>query len=287
MIRVVVALALTHVLENAMIRFLCSFLCITSLVFMPLLAADGSDAIQLKVEKVLEYRTKTIEGEADDQESASLNVHVLLQGKPVLGAARYGQIKFKATDDKGTDLKMRESFLDEKEWLAIDREGLKIESPLPADAMRVQLSMAAAPRGATKIATLSGSVKVLAGTPVEVVIDDPASRAGKEIEHVELTKAGLKITLTTFNGRGGAGLGVYAKFKVVGKEWAIAKMDAIDADGKVRSDGSAASGGVVTPLSYEIYGQAALPDGAKLRITVLSDLKEIEVPIELKDVPLP
>ena len=270
-----------------MIRFLATLFCLTAIALTGVLAADAPDAIKLKVEKVLEYRTKTIEGGEEDQESASLNVHVLLQGKPVLGAARYGQIKFKATDDKGTDLKMRESFLDEKEWIAIDREGLKIERPLPADTMRVQLSMAAAPRGATKIASLSGTAKVLAGTPVEVVIDDPASRVGKELEHLELTKAGLKITLTSFNAKGGAGLGVYVKLKVVGKEWAIARMDAIDGDGKVRSDGSAASGGVVTPLSYEIYGQAALPDGAKLRITVLSDLKEIEVPIELKDVPLP
>lgn len=260
---------------------------------VPLIAAEDEKAMTITVERVEEFRAKTAGGKADvkaeDKETSSLMVIALLKGESLPGAVRMGELTFKAVDDKGAELAQRTKFFAKEDFTPVDRSGRDLEAALPADVIRIEMMMAAPSRQATKLTKLQGSVKLLVGLPVEVIVDAPADKLNKEIEDPALKAAGIKVMLMSFNPKGGAGLGVYARLRVIGKEWAIVRMEAIDPDGKVRSNGGGggAGVGVVPSITYEIYGEAPLPEGSKLRLTVLKDMKQITVPIELKDVELP
>ncbi len=255
----------------------------------PLIAAENEKGMTVTVERVEEFRSKAIDGKADDGGLSSLMVHVLVKGERIAGAVRFGELTFKATDDKGNELKMRAGVTDGKNLQEVDRSGRSPEESLPSDTIRLELMMDAPPRAATQVAKLEGSVKLVVGTRAQVVVDAPQDKVNKEIEDGALKAAGVKVMLMSFNPRGGAGLGVYARFRVIGKGWAIVEMAALDDQGKVRSiGGGGGSGvGVVPSITYEIFGEQPLPEGSKLRLTVLTDVKEITVPIEIKDVPLP
>jgi hypothetical protein len=219
---------------------------------------------------------------------ATLRVIIELAGQPVAGATQYGGLTFKAVDDKGNALKAQEAFVArEKGFVPLDRSLMWLGRSAPPDRIRLELNLDTSKREATKLASIDGSVKLLTGTPVDVLIADADKWLNKPLENRELADVGLKATIASFNPKGG-GLGSYVKVRVSGKMEAMAKLDVVDANGKPLSQGSGVSRGFAgSPSMYEVFGDAPLPAGAKVKITLLKDVKELEVPIQLKDVPLP
>jgi len=276
-------------MENPMLLRPMMILMLLVSVAFQLNAADDKNEIDVRVERIEELRSKVAQGTSEIAGSSSLMLHVLLKGDLIAGAVRMGELTFKAKDDLGNDLKMRSNWIDEKEFRSVDRSGRGLEDALASETIRVELMMDAPLRKAAKLATVEGSIKLLVGSPVDVVIDMPGEKVNKEIEDASLKAAGVKVMLMSFNPKGGAGLGVYARFRIIGKEWAITSLAVLDEKGKVLSKGSGGGSGVgiVPSITYEIYGEDPLPEGAKLRLTVLKDVKAVAVPIALKDVELP
>jgi hypothetical protein len=257
--------------------------------------AIAQDAkVKVKVTSVQETRARSLveddvkEGLRTAMGMTTLRVTIELEGEAIAGATQYSQLRFTAADDKGNALKAQEAFIPRgKGFIPLDRSLMWLGRPAPADRIRLELNLDSSKREATRLATLEGSVKLLTGKPVDVLIGDLEKLVNKPLENPELAEAGIKATLAQFNTKG-AGVGSYVKLKVAGKVEALAKVDVVDASGKSLSQGSGVSRGFAGgPSMYEVFGDAALPAGAKMKITLLTDLKEMEVPIKLKDVPLP
>jgi len=274
-----------------------SSLGVLSLVALLSSVAPAADAkVTVRAVAVSESRGKAlVEEEAKNGVSGpaqitTLRVTLELAGDAIPGATQYGGLTFKATDDKGNVIKPLENpFAPKgKTFAALDRTLMWLgRDDAPTDRIRLDLQMEASRREASKIATLDGSVKLLTGTPVDVLVTEPEKTVNKQLTNHELVAAGLKVTLTTFNAKGGV-VGSYVKAKVSGKLEAMGKIDVVDASGKSLSQGSGISHGFAGgPSTYEVFGDAPLPAGAKVKIMILSDVKEIEVPFQLKDIVLP
>ena len=264
--------------------------CMTVLLGVPALAGE---AVNVTVSSIREVRGKSFEKRSDDEidieEPPVLLVTAILTGQPAADAVRYRDLKIQATDDKGNSLKQQrpEFGLDLKDSQPLDRAQMwfGIKNP-PRDKIKLTIPLDTPPRSATKLATIDGSVKLLVGKGKDVVVKDPGRHVGKTLDAAELKAAEVTLKLTEFNAKGGP-LVVYAKIKASGKLDAISRIDIVDDKDHPLSTGSSVVTGLVGATTYEILGEDPLPESARLKITLITDLKEIEVPIKLRDVELP
>ncbi|MEX2213226.1 MAG: hypothetical protein WD768_03805 [Phycisphaeraceae bacterium] len=254
--------------------------------------ASAESEVRAKAIAVSESRFKVLDKAAGDDlvplQDSSVSVSVELQGGPVADAVAIGLLKVKASDDKGNELKQSTFMLlggDDK-FTTIDRHQmwLGLEDP-PKDRIRLNLNFVAPPREATKLASIEGSVKLMVGKGQDLIVANPGKQVNKEIVDPLLKQAGIKVTLESFDPKGGSFVS-YAKVRVQGKIGALAKFDIVDEAGKSLVNGFSV-GGFEDIYSHEALGTDPLPAGARLRLTVITDMKEVEVPIKLKDVPLP
>ena len=255
-------------------------------------AALAEAEIKAKAIAVTETRFKALDKAAGDdliptQESIT-SVSVELQGDLIADAVAIGPLKVKAADDKGNDAKQIEFGFpgDDKRFTPIDRlqMWLGLDDP-PKDRIRLNIDLSAPPRAATKLASIEGTVKLLVGKGQDLIITNPDKQTKKELADPLLKQAGIKVTLESFDPKGGTFVS-YAKLRVEGKVGALAKVDIIDENGKSLIDGYSV-GGFEDVYSHEVLGTEPLPANAKLKLTVITDMKEVDMPIKLKDVALP
>lgn len=261
------------------------------LAMTPALVTHANAETTSKAISVTETRFKTLDKAAKDDVvpvmPSSLTVSVELKGEMIVDAVGFGSITFKATDDKGNDLKpITFGLSGDGDMQPIDRHQmwLGLDDP-PKDRIRLDLHMAAPPRSATKLAAIEGSIKLQVGKGKEIFIANPANKVKKELEDALLKQAGIKVTLESFDPTGGAFV-TYARVKAEGKIGSLAKMEVVDEAGKSLGNGSSITGFGDT-ASYEVLGTDALPAGARVKLTVITDMKVIEVPIKLMDLELP
>ncbi len=255
--------------------------------------AAADDAVTVTVAGIHETRGRSFEKRSEDEivfdEQPSLRVTALLSGQVVADAVRYRDLKIKAVDDKSNVLQQQRTDFgpDLKDSQPLDRSQMwfGVKNP-PRDKIKLAITLDTPPRSATKIATLEGSVKLLAGKSTDVLIKDPGRHVGKTLDAAELKSAEVNLKLTEFNPKGGP-LVVYAKIKATGKLDAISRIDIVDDKDNPLSTGSSVVTGLVGATTYEILGEDPLPETARLKITLITDVKEIEVPIKLRDVELP
>lgn len=256
------------------------------------MVAAADSKVTVRAVSVQEIRSKVlVQSENEDEEvgmSSVLQVVIELIGEPAGTATQFGQLAFKAADDKGAVLKQRKPFVgDNDKMTQLDRTMMWLGMTPPKDRIRLELNMDIASRQATKIASIDGSVTLLSGTPMDIFVSDLGKHANKPLENRELADAGLKATIATYNPRGAAS-GAYIRLQVTGDLSAMASIDVVDPAGKTLTQGSGVSPGYAgRPTTYDVFGDAPLPATARLKITLLTDIKKVAVPIKLKDVPLP
>jgi hypothetical protein len=228
------------------------------------------------------------------QNEVTLTLHI--DGPGIAGARKFGRLVIaKAVDDAGTDLTRRpenapprgaDEFQDIRTPQTFDDTAPK---PTGFD-LEVKLPTLSA-RKATKLARLSGTVRVLVGGEKRIVTVRPIPpQYGKSIEDPSLEATGVTFTISDPAKRGpgerlmGGSNSVSAVIK--GPMDEIAGVRIVDAGGEDCSSGSFWSDdkGVRT-ITYLLNKPLANDMG--LEIEVWPGQKTVTVPIELEDVTLP
>lgn len=258
-----------------------------ALMFSILIASGiyaGESAVTVKPIGMTESRSVNFEKPSGDsfmmQQGNRLEVELLLSGKAVERAARWGDVKLAtAVDDRGSALEMQSiSFQDEK-FEDLDREQMWFfEDEPPADRIKVKLPFAAPDRAASSI-SLKGSL-VLVDVVTEDHMVELAANVGKIVLADVVKELGATIKLNSFDEAMGA------EIEVKDPNGAIADLAIVDADGKDISSTTGWSGWN-NMRTYHLSAMENYPASAQLRVSVIVKSTNIEVPFELKDMRLP
>ncbi len=213
-------------------------------------------------------------------------VTVRIEGEQAKGATHYGQIKItEAVDDTGKSLKPSEdraSFAGEDGFTEITRMRMGDEKPRNMET-KIDLRLEVPARNATKIARLKGSFQVKAGGQ-EKVVSVPKVKAllGQSLKDPALAAAKLQIKLAKAGEPGGEPT---LTMEVTGPIAAIQNADVLDAKGAKVNNGYSKSGGETT--TYALTLERPLDDTMTLKLSLIVGQKIVDVPLDLKDIPLP
>lgn len=254
------------------------------------LAAGAHAAVKVVPVSVNEQRYKSLETQKDgfSMGGESLTVQVRLEGREVEGAKQAKKLTItEAKDDTGQSLKPEEqTFFGGGFGMSGFGDDDKKPKGLPID-----IRLEPASRKATKIVSIKGTAQVMAGGQAKVVsIGKLTTMFGKAVTDPALTAAGVKVTVLDpkkakagLNFGGGDEPGI--TLEITGPEDAIEKMEVLDG-GKNVSNGSSSFGmndKRTTTLSLE----KPLNDAMTVKLHLMVGQKLVDVPIDLKDIPLP
>ena len=238
--------------------------------------------------RISESRSRDIRqvGKKVQRMGPSLKIHLLLEGKPLESASHWGFLKItEAKDDRGTDLTGYRGYSGlGNSFDKINREHMWFfEKPAPTDKLKLEISVKAPPRGATKLASLKGSIKVAVLTTRDVHVGSLAAQAGKSVRDAALKEAGVNVEITKVTPKDANNL-VALKIADPGKK--MVEVSLVDQNGKKVSTGQSYFG-FGNVKQYQISGHAPLAAGTRLRISIRSGQKETVVPFAIKDMQLP
>ncbi|MBI1373064.1 MAG: hypothetical protein GC159_10065 [Phycisphaera sp.] len=250
--------------------------------------ADAA-GVEVKVFGVSESRTKDfIVSDKARKFGGSFNtttVTLQLAGKEVEAATHAGYIKItRAVDDKGNDLspaKSNFSFGGQNSYDELNREHMWFfEDVKPKDRIKVSLMLSQAPRQATKIASLEGTLKLKSATLKDVMVGGLAGQVGKAVADPAIKAAGATVTITKVDTAS-----KQVEMKVTDPNDRIAEYDVVDASGNSLSNGRSSFGFNNTKtVSIDCR---SLPANAKLKLSVATSTTETDVPFKLTDIELP
>ena len=221
-----------------------------------------------------------------------LAVTLELAGQQAAQAIKYGHIKIiNAEDDQGKSLNpLKVSDLAPDPaigYIEIDRHAMFFwERDQPADKLRIELDLENAGRSAKKLKTLEGTFKLrIAAERKEVVIDTILAKQGQEIENEVLKAAGLKVTIAEVDPQTKR-----ITLETTGVQHSLLNMTLESADGQAIdaaqfSTPTPKSGGA--KMSRGLNPWAAVPPDARLRLTIGTGLRSVDVPFSFTDVALP
>ncbi len=261
-------------------------------------ATDGKTSVTLveirevRVKNLGPSQAKPRVGIRDPARVPHLAVTIEITGPHAAQAIKYGHIKIaKAEDDQGKSLKLltvSDLARDPAEgYVEIDRHAMFFwERDEPKDKLRIELNLDNAGRSAKTLKTLEGTLKLrIAAERKEVVIDTILSKQGQEIENEVLKAAGLKVTIASVDSKTKS-----ITLETTGVQDSLLNMTLETADGKVID---AAQYSTPTPesdgakMSRGLDPWAAVPPDARLRLTIGTGLRSVDVPFSFTDVALP
>ena len=244
--------------------------------------------VKVAVAAVEETRRKAFVGKPRGGAPAGLKLTINVTGTLPAKALRYGFVTVgEAVDDKGNglaktktifDRRQREGFVTIGSW---KRSGVK-------DGFQFELYLAETKRQASKLARLTGSLKLLTGRKtVEVVVKDVKGLTGKAVDDASLTAAGLKLKVVETKAGFMSDPARQVSFTLTGNEHAILGMTLVDAAGKRIRTSHGWSSSRTGPKVHFLSTMKKLPEKVALKLTVLMGAKATTVPLALKDIPLP
>lgn len=255
-------------------------------------AADSAPGVRVIPVSISETRHKTLAPDRVKFQMPSglkLSLHVV--GDLAAKASRYGYVKVtRALTDTGEDLarpagktmfapKAARGFVTINSWC---RRGLK-------DGFTLDVEVSSPPRKATRITSLTGQFKLLAGgKTVEVLVKDARSLAGREVDHPALKAAGLKVKIVKSKLPVAGEPEKEISYEPTGNVDALLEAELVDPAGKpIRCLRSSLQVGD-RPRTYSLRAaRGKLPAKAGLRLKLLSGAQVTTVPLALKDIPLP
>ena len=267
--------------------------CALGIVLLSPLTALAADVV-VKVMEVTEIRQEKLIKPDDDmfmsgQCEPGLTLKLELSGAAAGQATHWGMVSLKeATDDSGKKLTVRTDTFDNltEEYSEINREMMFFgREEAGKDKLELELPLTLPARKAGALKAVTGELKLRVGKPAEVLVKDPQSLAGKELDDATLAKADLKIKVLGKDQFGtDAGSAVF--LQVGGTRDALLDCALLDGSGEELMVGVMTMGGT-NHDSVTIDASDKLPKGVVLRLTVAEGLTEQSVKLELRDVPLP
>ncbi|MBT4864727.1 MAG: hypothetical protein HON53_06325 [Planctomycetaceae bacterium] len=216
----------------------------------------------------------------------ALDVLVTMLGESAKKGIAWGFVKLKSVegpDGLPLKLKVREfSFNGEptKEFVRVKRGGF--ENRHPDDGMTAAITLEHPSKPIQNVAAIEGSVKLLfAKEQKTITVDAFPSRAGKAVSHPDLKPTGLRFKLEREN--------MGFKLSLVGgNKNSLAKVEAVDADGKPLEDANVSriTFGKETYYGISSFG-AKVPANAALKLTVNLGIEELDVPFRFENLSVP
>lgn len=212
-----------------------------------------------------------------------------------------------AQDNNGNDLTLRiTANFGQGGFEPIDREDFFVKHP--EDGCRVVVAFDPPAEAPTAIASASGVVKLrLVEASSQIVVDNAKGQLGKEIDNSELVAAGYKLKLEEkkekfgdeeytswrvewLNAGDGAGNAPVQEV-ADGGGLGLQRPELVDADGNVIAAFSGveyASFGPTASLAWSmsVDTDQTIPDDAKLRFTLNSEVSIVDVPFSAENVPI-
>ena len=267
------------------------------------IAVTSMAAVTVTPVRISESRVKDLAAKAGQESShmgfnEGLRLVVRLDGPEVAGATQYGKLKIaQATDDAGTNLLPKaEGFgAEDAEGFVKFRSAMMMgifSSDRDDPQLFVELRLDPAARKAGRIKLIKGQMQVIAGGESKTVeVKNPGAMLGKMIDDAALKQGGVQIqVLDPKKADQGmmmmAGDGPQVVVQIKGNLSVLDSIKVVDGQGKDLGQGEGSSSSKDVETRSITLSQA--PDAqTTLKITLHVGQKTVNVPFELKDVPLP
>lgn len=216
-----------------------------------------------------------------------LTVTLLLQGKPVEEATHWGMIHFTSVvDDQGNSLAPRTGSgpIALNDYEELNREHMWFfQDVKPKDKIKVDIPLSPAPRSATKIATMTGTLKLNQVQAKDVIVADLDKLVGKNVADKTLAAAGITVKISKFQRRKGSG---EVELKVTDPNKMLQDADLVDANGKKLSNFSS-SFGFNNTKTISMGAGDTLPADTRVKLSIKTGQKEVVVPFKITNLALP
>jgi hypothetical protein len=272
------------------------------MLLFPLCVVGSAWADEVKVQPVSISESRQLKLKTEEKKDAGfsfstnepeLTLQIELVGPAAGAATHWGKLKIKtARVDHGDALELRPAGYHDpsEDFVQIDRNMMFFGQDTPsADQLLLDLKFNCPPRAATKLSLLEGQLALRVGKRKTVLVDGLRAKEGQAVEDQILKAAGVSLRLTKPASEGFMAPDEPTKsitFKLAGVLDAVLEVDVVDAGGKSIKAGHMSSGSD-TEMSYVVQSEDTLPADAKLKLTVITDRRDVEVPFRLENIPLP
>jgi len=252
--------------------------------------------IEVKAYSISESRSKMLMpalGDMPTAQDTSLTVTLLVRGEGAGEAHQWGDPKFTlAADDRGRRLRAAQlsGFGTRDGFTDIDREQMFFffDTP-PEDTLLLELPFQAPARDAGSL-SIEGQLTLVSATTRDATFGDLASLKGKVLENALLDDAGITVKITEVDaGQGGGGGmmmgGPTVELEVKDANNKLAALDLVDRRGNDATN-STSSFGWGDTMTYTLSADSDL-GGLRLKLDVITETREIQVPFDLKNIELP
>ena len=234
----------------------------------------ATDTSGIKVDVNAAWSKTVSMGSDGKQKPKDLEVQVLLTGPNAKAATHFGMIKIEQAESNGEAMRLNPPFEwdikdPRKKFVKVSRSGAFAKHP--EDGVAVNLPFAF-PGDITVIDKIKGSVAIRTGGKRMVVQIEGIAQAKEMPANDSLSAAGVELKLR--QGEGSIQLDVTA-----GAD-AVYDMAIVDSSGNV-PDGMGVGRGEVNGMpTYSFSLDGDLPSGVELKITLVTDSREVSVPFE-------
>jgi len=231
-----------------------------------------------------EWSSTVCMDETGKEAPPELIVAITLSGKPAAEASAYRFLRVtKAEGDDGAALELGDDFsfdMSFEEFVKVRRED-DFSNRHPADGVRVAIELKHPAGKITKIAAIEGSIKLkTGGTRKTIERSGLAGKAGTVIDDPALKAAGIEQL------RLGEITAKKLSLEIRGNDEAIDSIQIVDAAGEKLNNvkGRSSSG---KQVQYDLFCDEKLPADAALKITLLINTRELDVPFRFQDLAVP
>jgi len=219
--------------------------------------------------------------------SSELEITLKLSGKELDGATEYQlPTVSEAIDDTSASLVDKENPFSGFQQIQRHSFGPQAQKTPPTSDFEVKVSLKVPARNAKALKSVKGAVKVRAGgEKKEVLVKSPGAMAGKAIEDPALTAA--KVGIKFADAKAGKPANPRElMLDITGDRTPIKSMEVIGADGNAVSNGFS-SFTFNGNTQYSVSLNKPLDETMSLRVSLIIGQQVLDVPFELKDLPLP
>lgn len=246
--------------------------------------ATGKPAIETRALSIKDERFREIVKVGESfQPNPAMIVKVQFRGAELGNITHWSGLKLaKAADDLGNDLRLEDDFMQTPRGdkpTAIDRKSMFfMRDEKPTDELLLELRLKPAPRKATKLEGVTGTIDLYQATVDTLRLEGLAKLKGKTVDRGKFKKAGVTVTVKDVTES-------EVVLDLKGKHEAISNWRLINASGEDKSSGSM-TGGFLGQHEVRLYAES---DARNLTVLcdVATEMTKRTVEIALPAIELP